>query len=421
MSETSANSSTPSKASAGSRPGRLGVGIISAGRVGAVLGSALRAVDHQVIGVHAVSEASRERAEALLPGVPVLDVEEIVERAELVMLAVPDDALATLVKGLADLGRWQPGQLVVHTSGRYGIGILEPARRLGAIPLALHPAMTFGGFSTDVARLTGCPMAVTAPDAVLPIAQALAVELGGEPFVLAEDARPAYHAALAHGANHLVTLVDQAVRILTAAGVEGGAATLGPLLGAALDRALTEDADSVLTGLTGPVSRGDAGTVRSHIEALEALRDDEGRGLEDVVDTYRALALATTRRVEDTRRITGAQAEDLREALAPRDDAGWVGLASDAECDAEGDDEIDFFERDRRWHRRLRSRMSISTPDPRIAFESAAHRLDHLACAHDDSRFARLRPRIRICRARPSLRSGNSGAQSRRARRRARR
>ena len=301
MSETSANSSTPSKASAGSRPGRLGVGIISAGRVGAVLGSALRAVDHQVIGVHAVSEASRERAEALLPGVPVLDVEEIVERAELVMLAVPDDALATLVKGLADLGRWQPGQLVVHTSGRYGIGILEPARRLGAIPLALHPAMTFGGFSTDVARLTGCPMAVTAPDAVLPIAQALAVELGGEPFVLAEDARPAYHAALAHGANHLVTLVDQAVRILTAAGVEGGAATLGPLLGAA---------------------RGDAGTVRSHIEALEALRDDEGRGLEDVVDTYRALALATTRRVEDTRRITGAQAEDLREALAPRDDAG---------------------------------------------------------------------------------------------------
>ena len=161
-------SEIPSPPSAGSRPGRLGVGIISAGRVGAVLGSALRAVDHQVIGVHAVSEASRERAEALLPGVPVLDVEEIVERAELVMLAVPDDALATLVKGLADLGRWQPGQLVVHTSGRYGIGILEPARRLGAIPLALHPAMTFGGFSTDVARLTGCPMAVTAPDAVLP-------------------------------------------------------------------------------------------------------------------------------------------------------------------------------------------------------------------------------------------------------------
>ena len=88
-----------------SRPGRLGVGIISAGRVGAVLGCALRAVEHQVVGVHAVSEDSRERAEMLLPGVPVLEVEEIVERAELVLLAVPDDALEPLVRGLADLGR----------------------------------------------------------------------------------------------------------------------------------------------------------------------------------------------------------------------------------------------------------------------------------------------------------------------------
>ena len=89
------------------RPGRLGIGIISAGRVGAVLGCALRAEEHQVVGVHAVSEDSRERAEMLLPGVPVLEVEEIVERAELVLLAVPDDALEPLVQGLADLGRWQ--------------------------------------------------------------------------------------------------------------------------------------------------------------------------------------------------------------------------------------------------------------------------------------------------------------------------
>ena len=315
-------SEIPSTPSAGSRPGRLGVGIISAGRVGAVLGSALRAVDHRIIGVHAVSEASRERAELLLPGVPVLRIDEIVERAELVLLAVPDDALAPLVRGLADLDRWQPGQLVVHTSGRYGIGILDPARRLGAIPLALHPAMTFGGFSTDVARLTGCPMAVTAPDAVLPIAQALAVELGGEPFVLPEASRPAYHAALAHGANHLVTLVGQAVRILAAAGVDDGAATLGPLLTAALDRALTEGADSALSG---PVSRGDAGTVRSHVEALGALLDDESRPLDDVVDAYRALARATTRRAEDAGRITGRQAEEVRGALASDGDADDAG------------------------------------------------------------------------------------------------
>lgn len=293
------------------RPGRLGVGIISAGRVGAVLGSALRSVDHQIVGVHAVSEASRERAELLLPGVPLLEVEDIVERAELVLLAVPDDALTGLVQGLADLNRWQPGQLVVHTSGAYGTGVLEPARRCGAIPLAIHPAMTFGGFSTDVARLVGCPMAVTAPAAVLPIGQALAVELGGEPFVLPEQSRPAYHAALAHGANHLVTLVNQAVRILAAAGVEDGAATLTPLLSAALDRALREGE----SGLTGPVARGDAGTVRAHLEALTELRDADGHPLDDVVATYRALAEATVQRREALGALGAQQVQALREVL----------------------------------------------------------------------------------------------------------
>lgn len=295
------------------RPGRLGVGIISAGRVGAVLGSALRSVDHHVIGVHAVSEASRERAEMLLPGVPLLSIEEIVERAELVLLAVPDDALAPLVQGLADLGRWQPGQLVVHTSGRYGIEVLAPAQRLGAIPIALHPAMTFSGWSTDVARLTGCPMAVTAPAAFLPVGQALAVELGGEPFVLDEAARPAYHAALAHGANHLVTLVGQAVRVLEAIGVDDGAATLRPLLAAALDRSLREGADHALTG---PVARGDAGTVRSHLAALAELADPTtGEPLDDVVGTYRTLARATLKRREAAGLLGAEAVRAVREAL----------------------------------------------------------------------------------------------------------
>ena len=297
------------------RPGRLGVGIVSAGRVGAVLGSALRAVDHRVVGVHAVSEASRERAEMLLPGVPVLEVEEVVRRAELVLLAVPDDELAGLVGGLADVGAWRAGQLVVHTSGRHGVGVLAPAQRAGAVPIALHPAMTFSGYSTDVARLAGCPMAVTAPAAFLPVAQALAVELGGEPFVLEEDARPAYHAALAHGANHLVTLVGQAVRALEAAGIGDGAATLRPLLTAALDRALREGADAALTG---PVARGDAGTVRAHLEALGGLRDPgTGAVLGDVVEGYRAMAAATVERRASVGRLDPARVEALRTALGP--------------------------------------------------------------------------------------------------------
>ena len=182
------------------RPGRLGVGVVGAGRVGAVIGSALRAAGHPVVAVSAVSEESRGRAETMLPGVPILEVAEVVRRSELVLLSVPDDALAPLVQGLAGVGAWQAGQIVVHTSGRYGVRVLDPARAAGVIPLALHPAMTFTGTSLDLSRLVGSAFAVTGPGPVLPIGQALVVEIGGEPVVVAEEDRPLYHAALAHGA-----------------------------------------------------------------------------------------------------------------------------------------------------------------------------------------------------------------------------
>ena len=309
----------PGRAAAGAaRPGRLGVGVVGAGRVGAVLGSALRAAGHAMVGVSAVSVASRDRAEVMLPGVPILPVPELVERAELVLLAVPDDALADLVTGLAATGAWQPGQLVVHTCGRYGWRILGPAIAAGAIPLALHPAMTFTGTSLDLVRLTDCCFGVTAPGPVLPIAQALVVEMGAEPVVVAEEMRGLYHAALAHGANHLTTLVAQALDLLRAAGVEPADRVLAPLLSAALDNAL-RSGDAALTG---PVARGDAGTVAAHVAAIAAVPGQAAAG-HDVLATYRVLARATADRALATGRLPARAAESLLEALSdPGNDPG---------------------------------------------------------------------------------------------------
>jgi predicted short-subunit dehydrogenase-like oxidoreductase (DUF2520 family) len=320
------------------RPGRLGVGVVGAGRVGAVLGSALRAAGHPVVAASAISEQSRERAEALLPGVPVLDVPEVVRRAELVLLAVPDDALPGLVAGLAETGAWQLGQIVVHTSGRYGVDVLAPARAAGAIPLAIHPAMTFTGTSLDLARLEGCSFAVTAPNAVLPIGQALVVEIGGEPVVVAEDARGLYHAALAHGANHLVVLVAQAAQALAAAGVGDPGRMLGPLLEAALDGALrSESPDTTgergpgaIAALTGPVRRGDAGTVAQHGVALATFAASSGAI--DVVASYRAMARSATRRALLAGLIGPDAASALLDAVAGIDEGpGSLGMGEDPE------------------------------------------------------------------------------------------
>jgi len=290
------------------KPGRLGVGIIGAGKVGAVLGAALRAAEHAVVGVSAVSEASRERADTLLPGVPILEIQDIVERAELVLLAVPDDALGPLVDGLAKLGAWQPGQLVAHTSGRFGVGILHPVRAAGAVPLALHPAMTFTGMSLDLTRLLDCTFGVTADPAMLPIAQALVVEMGAEPVAIAEGDRPLYHAALAHGSNHLVTLVAQAAEMLREVGVEEPGRMLGPLLRASLENALA----SGESALTGPVARGDAGTVAAHAEAL---RDLDGGSGGDILEAYLAMARATARRAGSRGLLRPDQVDGIRQAL----------------------------------------------------------------------------------------------------------
>lgn len=292
-----------------SKPARLGIGIISAGKVGAVLGAALRSAGHAIVGIHAVSDASRTRAEALLPGVPVLPIPEIVERSEVVLLAVPDDALPILVTGLAETNAWQTGQIVIHTSGRHGTDVLTPAKEKGAIGLAIHPAMTFTGLSLDLARLTTTSFGVTGPAPFLPIAQALAVEMGGEPVIIAEGDRALYHAALAHASNHLVTITGQSLQILASIGIENPARYLEPLLRASLDNALASGENA----LTGPVARGDAHTVTAHAEQLASYAIEENAG--DTATAYLALARATADRAYTRGALTEEQYNSVLNAL----------------------------------------------------------------------------------------------------------
>ncbi|QOC26589.1 DUF2520 domain-containing protein [Microbacterium hominis] len=217
---------------------RLGVGIIGAGKVGPVIGAALAGAGHALVGITAGSD--RDRVEAVLPGVPVLDPDEIVRRSELVVLAVPHDELPGLVSGLAELERWQIGQLVLHTDPVWGTDVLAPAARRGAIPLAVHPAVTFTGTSMDLRLLHDSFAAVTAPAAVLPIAQALAVELGCEPVVVAEADRAAYGEAIATATEFSASVVRQATSLLRTAGIEEPGRYLSMLVHSAVDRALQD-------------------------------------------------------------------------------------------------------------------------------------------------------------------------------------
>ena len=286
------------------QPPRLDIGVIGTGRVGAVIGAALNRAGHKVVAASAVSELSRLRAENLLPGVAILPVDEVVRDRDLILLTVPDDVLPEIVSGLAKTNAVSPGTFVMHTSGRSGTDVLEPLTKLGCLPLAIHPIMTFTGTSIDLNRLTGCPFGVTAPESLRPVAEALVVEIGGEPVWVPEANRSLYHTALAFGANNLITLVNETVDILGQAGIENPNAIVAPLLGASLDNAL-RNGDNALTG---PISRGDVKTVSAHIAELKKISPA-------TLSAYVAMGRLTAERALESGMLNVDQAQALLQVL----------------------------------------------------------------------------------------------------------
>ncbi|TDC71487.1 DUF2520 domain-containing protein [Micromonospora sp. KC606] len=286
-------------------PRSLTVGVVGAGRVGAVLGAALVAAGHRVVAASGVSGAAKARIALLLPGTRNRSVTSVARAAtDLLVVAVPDDALAAVVAGLAETGALRPGQVVAHASGAHGLAVLAPAAAAGAYPLALHPAMTFAGTPDDLGRLAGISYGVTAPAELRPLAARLVADLGGVPEWVGEADRPLYHAALAHGANHLVTLVNEAADRLRDAGVTSPEKVLAPLLRAALENALRYGDDA----LTGPVSRGDAGTVRRHLARLAETAPES-------VAPYLVLARRSADRAMAAGRLRPVDAESLLDLL----------------------------------------------------------------------------------------------------------
>lgn len=284
----------------GLRPARLKVGVVSAGRVGTALAVALERADHVVVACSAISEESRRRAQQRLPDTLVRPAPDVAGDAELLLLAVPDTELAGMVSGLAATGAVRAGTIVVHTSGAAGIGVLAPLTEQGCLPLAIHPAMTFTGADEDIDRLSESCFGITAADEIgYAIAEALTLEVGAEPFRVDETARVLYHAALCHGGNHVVTVIDDALAALRAALPRRLGATdvadpdgvaervLGPLVRAALANTLRDGR----AALTGPVARGDSATLARHLQALAGVDPD-------VAEAYRTNALRTAHRAD---------------------------------------------------------------------------------------------------------------------------
>lgn len=220
--------------------GRLAVGIVGAGPVAIAMAQALAGAGHLLVGIAPNANDDRERAEAMLEGVDILAVGEVLARGELVILAVDESELVPTIGGISDAKLWKTGQLVAHTSPSFGYGVLSSAAQAGVIPLAIHPAMRFTGTSLDQNRMRETFFAVAAPKVALPIAQALVIEMGAEPVVIEEEQRAAYAEAFEVATNFSALVVNQAIGLLESAGIQNARGIIAPTVRSAVETALDD-------------------------------------------------------------------------------------------------------------------------------------------------------------------------------------
>jgi predicted short-subunit dehydrogenase-like oxidoreductase (DUF2520 family) len=270
---------------------------VGPGRAGVALGLALSRAGHRVL-LHGRHSCEVPPPLALTVG----DVPPWLEEAEIVLLAVPDDVVAEVAASLAASGAVTGSHTVLHLSGALGLDVLALLGASGAALGSLHPYQTLEASAEGAAGLAGAVAGVGGTAEAVAVASTLARSVDLVPVEVPEERRAVYHAAAVFASNYLVTLVGVAEGLLGEAGMspEQARAALGPLMSAALEKAL---ADGPTSALTGPVARGDADTVRRHLAALP----------EDVRDLYRELARAALRLAD----LPSERRAAIEEALEP--------------------------------------------------------------------------------------------------------
>lgn len=285
------------------------IAVIGAGTVGTAVAVLLQRAGHRIVGVSGRA-GTRDRAARYLPGVPVREPAAAAAAAELVVIGTPDDAIEPMMAALATAAAPATGTWVLHLSGSLGLDVLRAAVGVGARRLALHPLQTFPDVGAALEGLPGCWIAVTADDDEgSGVGEGLVEDLHGVPFALADELRPLYHAAAVFASNSLVTVSAIAESLFEAAGVPDPRAAMAPLQRATLNHV---EQLGAARALTGPAARGDAGTVRRNLEALE-------RHAPELVAVYVALTRSTLQLAERSGRSASASRGAVEDVLA-----GWT-------------------------------------------------------------------------------------------------
>ena len=289
------------------------LGFIGAGKVATALACGLHGKGYPVVAVASRSFSSAQRLSEFIPSCQSFrDKQQVVDSSDIVFITTPDDVIAQVAGEL----RWQAGKSAVHCSGADSSDLLKKAVSDGAAVGVFHPLQTFAGAEQAKNSLAGITFSIEAQEPLLTTLKGMASALGGRCMVLKPEDRALYHASAVMVCNYLVTLVKLSTDLWADFGLsrKDAVRALLPLIKGTVNNIETVGLPACLTG---PISRGDTGTLKKHLQALDA-------GHDDIVSAYRELGLKTVPVALEKGRIDAVKAQEivsvLENCLAERSD-----------------------------------------------------------------------------------------------------
>ena len=246
---------------------RDSIAIIGLGKVGVALGFLLRSAGYEIAAVSDVSPESLIGGVEFTGGTAFPDASEAANEADIIFITTWDDAIETTCEEISQKGAIRPGDKVVHVSGAGGLDILDSARKCGAYVASIHPLQSFADTKSAIENLPGSTFGITANDEIYDWAVEIVTALGGTHFSVAEEDKPLHHAAACMASNYLVTLMSIVEEIYQSLGLKDDRAmkAFWPLVKGTIKNIENK---GIAPSLTGPIARGDIGTVKKHLRVF---------------------------------------------------------------------------------------------------------------------------------------------------------
>ncbi len=286
---------------------RDGIGIVGLGKVGTAMGYLLRKAGYPIVAIADMNHDALSQAQQFTGGRLCAAIPEVTREADAILITTTDDAIAAACGELAAAGAIRPGQKVIHCSGAGSLELLAAARRAGAFVASIHPIQSFAHVEGAIANIPGSTFGITAAEEIRQWAVDFVLDLDGAPFFVPDADKPLYHAAACIASNYLTTLLYMVEEIYLSLGLnrEEAIRAFWPLVRGTLKN--IESRGSV-QALTGPIARGDIGTVEKHLIAFQ-------EKLPEFLAAYQALGMVTTELGLKKKSLTDEKANMIKKHL----------------------------------------------------------------------------------------------------------